>query len=118
MPSDFVSQPYQASYLDQKTNLEKFVYVIPHIVIDEFWVEGPKVGVIDIFEYQRWCLALTIPHHVQQCNNIRPSGQILQYLDLPLYLLLLDGFENFDNAFLVVGDVDAFENLRVFPSSY
>jgi hypothetical protein len=34
----------------------------------------------------------------------------LQDLDLSLYLLLLDRLENLDDTFLVVNDVDAFED--------
>ncbi len=60
---------------------------------------------------------LVIPNDVEQSHDIRPSGQVLQDLDLALYLLLLDRLEHLDDAFLVVDDVDALEHLRVFSSS-
>ena len=44
--------------------LEKLVDIESHIVIDEFRVQTPKVGVVDVLEYQGRCLALAIPHHI------------------------------------------------------
>ena len=54
---------------------------------------------------------LVVPDHIQQPDHIRSSRQILQNLDLPLYLLLLDGFQDLDDTFLVGGDVDGFKDL-------
>jgi hypothetical protein len=54
---------------------------------------------------------LTIPHNVQQSNDVRSSRKILQNLDLSLDLLLLHRFQDFDDAFLIGGDVDGFEDL-------
>ena len=41
----------------------------------------------------------------------------MQDLDLTLYLLLLDGFEDFDDAFLIVDDVDALKDFRVLSAA-
>jgi hypothetical protein len=41
----------------------------------------------------------------------------LQDFDFPLYLLLFDGFEDFDDAFLVVGDVDSLKDFGIFSTS-
>jgi hypothetical protein len=60
---------------------------------------------------------LAVPDHIQQRDNIRAPGEILQDLDLPLDLLLLDRLEHLDHTLLVVDNIDAFEDLRVFPSS-
>jgi hypothetical protein len=60
---------------------------------------------------------LRISDHVQEGDNVWPAGQVLQDLDLPLDLLLLDGLEHLDDAFLVVDDVDALEDLGVFASA-
>jgi hypothetical protein len=37
----------------------------------------------------------------------------LKNLDFTLDFFLLDRFENLDDAFLVINDIDAFENLHV-----
>lgn len=60
---------------------------------------------------------LGVSHDVKQCNNVGAASQVLQDLDLSLDLLLLHRLENLDDAFLVVDDVDAFENLGVFSST-
>lgn len=60
---------------------------------------------------------LRVPDHVEQRNDIGPASQILQNLDLALYLLLLNGLENLDNAFLVVDHIDALEHLGVFAAA-
>jgi len=59
---------------------------------------------------------LVVAHYIQQRDDVGAAGQILQDLDFALYLLLLDGLQDFDDAFLVVDDVDAFENLRVLSA--
>lgn len=56
---------------------------------------------------------LVVAYHVQQRHDIGPAGQVLEDFDLALYLLLLDGLEHFDDALLVVDDVDALEDLGV-----
>lgn len=98
------------------TNLQQFKHVIPDIVIHKFWIQASEVRIVDILEDQGGCLALTISHHIQKRDNIGSTGQILEYLDLSLYLLLLHWLEDFDNAFLVVDNIYAFEDLRVLPS--
>jgi L-lactate utilization protein LutC len=93
--------------------LEQFENVETNIVIGEAGVQCAEVGVVDSLEDQTRSLALVVANNIQQCHNIGPTSEILQNLDLTLDLLLLDRLENLDNAFLVVDDVDAFENLRV-----
>jgi hypothetical protein len=56
---------------------------------------------------------LRVPHDIQQVDDVLPPWQVLQDLDLTLDLLLLDGLENLDDAFLLVHDVDTFENFGV-----
>lgn len=60
---------------------------------------------------------LRVSDHVQQRNNVGTSGEILENLDLSLDLLLLNRLENLDNTFLVVHDVDAFENFGIFATT-
>ena len=96
--------------------LEQLEDIIAHIVIDEPRIQRPEIGIVDILEDQRRCLALAVPHHIQQSHDIGPAREVLQDLDFALYLLLLDGFQDLDDAFLVVDDVDALEDLRVLSS--
>lgn len=60
---------------------------------------------------------LVIAHDVEQRDDVGAARQILQDLDFALYLLLLDGLEDLDDAFLVVDDVDALEDLGVFAAA-
>lgn len=60
---------------------------------------------------------LTIPDNVEQGNDVGAARQILQNLDLSLDLLLLHRLQDLDNAFLVVDNVNALENLRVLPAT-
>lgn len=57
---------------------------------------------------------LCVPDNIEEGDDIRPTGQILQNLDLALNLLLLDGLQHLDDAFLVVDNVDALKDFRVF----
>jgi hypothetical protein len=54
---------------------------------------------------------LAISHNVQQSNDIWASRQVLQDLDLPLDLLLLDGFQDFDDTLLAGGEMDRLKHL-------
>jgi hypothetical protein len=61
---------------------------------------------------------LRVPHDVEQCDNVWPTRQVLEDLDLTLYLLLLDRLQDLDDTFLVVGDIDALEYLRVLSAAF
>lgn len=101
----------------QETHLQQFIDVVSHIKIIELGIQTPKIRVIDILKNQARRLALAIPHDIQQRHDVRPSTQILQNLNLPLDLLLLNRLQDLDDAFLVVDNVDAFKDLGVFPSA-
>jgi hypothetical protein len=60
---------------------------------------------------------LVVAHHIQQRDDVGATRQILQDLDLTLYLLLLDRLEDLDDAFLVVDHIDALKNLRVLSAA-
>lgn len=60
---------------------------------------------------------LVVAHHIQKRNNVGPARQVLQDLDLALYLLLLDRLQDLNDALLVVDYVDAFEHLRVLSAT-
>ena len=60
---------------------------------------------------------LVVAHHVEQRDNVGAARQVLQNLDFTLDLLLLDGLEDLDDAFLVVDDVDALKDLGVLSAA-
>ena len=105
---------HDALGMTEVERLEEFENVVPDVVVDETWVEGAEVGVVDILKDQARSLTLAVPDDVQQSHDIGTSGQILQDLDLTLYLLLLDRLQNLDDTLLVVGDIDALEDFGVF----
>ena len=97
--------------------LEELVDVVPNVDIVEFGVEAPEVGIVDILEDEGWGFALRVSYDVEQGDDVGAAGEILENLDLALDLLLLDRLEHLDDAFLVVDDIDAFEDFRVFASA-
>lgn len=60
---------------------------------------------------------LLVSNNIQQADDVRSTREVLQDLDLPLYLLLLHRLEHLDNALVVVDNVDAFEDFRILSSS-
>mmetsp|Transcript_12226 Transcript_12226/g.22110 ORF Transcript_12226/g.22110 Transcript_12226/m.22110 type:complete len:371 (+) Transcript_12226:309-1421(+) len=98
-------------------SLEKLKYVITNIIIRQRRIQYLKVGIIHMFENQTGGLALWIPHHIQQLDDVRPTAHVLQNLDLALDLFLLDGFEDFDDAFGIVPDVDSLEYFGVLSAA-
>lgn len=97
--------------------LEQFKDVVTDIEVVELWVETPEVCVVDVLEDERGRLTLGVPHDVEEGDNVGAAGEILEDLDLTLDLLLLDGLENLDDAFLVIDDVDAFKDLGILAAS-
>lgn len=89
-----------------------------NVIVDEPRVQCSEISIVHILENQARRLALAVTDDIEQRNDIRPARQVLQDLDLALYFLLLDRLQDFDDAFLVVDDVDAFEHLGVFPSTW
>jgi hypothetical protein len=92
-------------------HFEKLEHVISNVVIGKPRVEYPEVDVVDVFRDQAWNLGSRIANHVQQGYDIRTSGQVLQNLDFSFDLLLLGGFEDFDDTLFVVDDMNALEDL-------
>jgi hypothetical protein len=97
--------------------LEQLKNIIPNVKVGQRGIQNLEIRIIHMLKNERGSLALRIPHHIQQLNNIRPPTHILQNLDLALNLLLLDGLEDFDDAFGVVAHVVAFEYLGVFAAA-
>lgn len=94
-------------------SLQKLIHIKAHIVVGEPRVQGPEVSVVDVFENQTRCLALTVTNHIQQGYHVRTTRQILEDFDLTLDLLLLDRFEDLDDTLLVVDNIDALEHFGV-----
>ena len=62
---------------------------------------------------------LIIPDDIEESNNIWATTQNLKDFDFSFDFLLLDRFEDFDNTFLIIGDINALENFRVLaPSNF
>ena len=97
--------------------LQQLEDVEANIVVGKPRVEGAEVGVVDIFKDQTRRFALTVPDHIQQSDHVGTACQVLQDFDFSLDLLLLDRLEDLDDTFLVVDDVDAFEDFRVLSTT-
>lgn len=97
--------------------LEQLVDVVADVDVVELGVQGAEVCVVDVLEDERGRLALRIPDHIEQGDDVGPAGQVLQDLDLALDLLLLDRLEHLDDALLVVDHIDAFKHLRVLAAA-
>lgn len=61
---------------------------------------------------------LRVSHKVVQADNIWSACEVLQDLDFTLNLLLLDGLQDLDAAFLVVDNIDALKDLGIFASAH
>lgn len=60
---------------------------------------------------------LVVADDVEEGDDVWSATKNLQDLNLPLDFLLLDWFEDFDDAFVVVGDVDSLKDFRVLAPS-
>ena len=130
---------HDASGMTKVEGLEQLENVVPHVVVGKLWVQDFKVSAVRATSYistprdtdtradhilvhilkdDGRCFRLRVAHDVEQSDNVGPSRQILQDLDLSLYLLLLDGFEDLDDALFFVLNVDALKDFRVLPSPY
>lgn len=104
---------HDAFAVAETQSLQKLIHIKAHIVVGEPRVQGPEVSVVDVFENQTRCLALTVTNHIQQGYHVRTTRQILEDFDLTLDLLLLDRFEDLDDTLLVVDNIDALEHFGV-----
>jgi hypothetical protein len=66
---------------------------------------------VDVFGDQTRNFRGRIANDIEKGNDIRPTGEVLQDLDLSLDLLLLDGLENLDDTLFLGDDVDALKDL-------
>lgn len=94
-----------SAYLEQLEDIE------PDIEVGKLWIEDLEVYIVDVFCDQTGYFGARISDDVQQRHDIRATGQVLEDLDLSLYLLLLHRFQHFDDTWLVVLYVDAFKHL-------
>jgi len=95
----------------ESAHFEKLEHVKSDIVIGEPGIEHFEVDIVDVFRNQARDLGGRIADHVQQGHDIRTSGQVLENFDFPFDLLLLDRFEDLDDALFVVDDVNTLEDL-------
>lgn len=71
---------------------QKLEHVIPHIEISESGVKQFEVHIMDVFRYQAWYFGGRVPYDVKKGDYVGATGKVLENLDFPLDLSLLDGF--------------------------
>ena len=76
-----------------------------------------EVGVVHVLEDESRRSRDGVLDDALQGDDVGAAAQVLQDLDLALDLLLLDGLQCFDDALLVVGDVDGLEDLAVLAAA-
>lgn len=67
------------------------VDVVADVKVRERGVQHLEVAVVHILEDEAGRLGQRVPHNVQQADDVGPTAQVLQDLDLTLDLLLLQG---------------------------
>lgn len=97
--------------------LQKFKDIIANVKVRKRRVQHLEVSVVDVLKDERGRLALRIANDVQQLDNVGTAAHVLKDLNLALNLLLLDWFEDLDNALGVVDDVHALKDLAVFSAA-
>jgi hypothetical protein len=60
---------------------------------------------------------LLIANDIKQLNDVRTTIEVLENFDFSANLLLLDWFEDFDDAFLLIDDIDALEDFAVLSTT-
>jgi len=60
---------------------------------------------------------LIVSDDIEEGNDIRSTAEDLKDFDFSLDFLFLDRFQDLDDTFFIVCDVDSFEYLRVLTSS-
>lgn len=70
-----------------------------------------------MFEYQRGGFALRVADHIKQLDNVSTATHILKNFDLAFDLLLLDGFQDFNDTTTVGGDVGSLKDFGIFATS-
>ena len=66
---------------------------------------------------ENWGRGLRVHANIQQLDDLRVSFDCLEYLDLPVDLLLPDWFEYFEDYPLIGLTVEPIVNLGIFTSS-
>ena len=56
---------------------QQFVNIVSYIVVDESWVQGPEVRIVDVLEHQTRGLALAITDNIEQSDDVRATREIL-----------------------------------------
>jgi hypothetical protein len=93
------------------------VDVVPNVKVTERRVQYLEICVLDALKDQAGRLGVGVSYYIQQLDDIRATTQVLEDFDLTLDFLFLDWFEDLDHASLVIDDIDAIEDLRVFAAA-
>lgn len=60
---------------------------------------------------------MLVSNDVQKTNDVRSTIQSLENSNFTFNLLLLNRFQDFDNAFCIRDDIHTFEDFTILPSS-
>lgn len=66
---------------------------------------------MNVLGHKTGYLRRRVPDDVQQRNDVWATGKVLENLDFTFDFFLLDGFKDFDNALLLIDNIDALEHL-------
>ena len=83
-----------------------------HIEVRKARVQDPKIHIVHIFHDQTRYPRSRIADDVQEGDDVRTAGKILEDLDLSFDLLLMDGLENLDGTLFFSDGVHPFEYLK------
>lgn len=68
------------------THLEQLVDVVANVIIAQCGVQDFEICVVYIFKDQGRSFGLGVAHDIEQLNDVWPTMQVLQNLNLPLDL--------------------------------
>jgi hypothetical protein len=108
-------QQHDTTDVNHRPHFDQLKHVISHIEIRKSRVQDPKIHIMHIFHDQTRYPGSRIADEVQEGDDIRTAGKILEDLDLSFDLHLIDGLENLDGAFLFRDGVQSFEYLKRQP---
>ena len=98
-------------------SLKELVQVVAYVVVGESLVQLLEVRVVDVFEDEGRGSGDGVFDDALEGDDIRAAPQVLQNLDFSFDLLLFHRLQRFDDALLVVCDVDGLEDLRILAAA-
>ena len=97
--------------------LQNHVCVQPNIHVVELAGEDFRLNARNAFKDERWGFGGRVSEDVKEFDDIWPTVESLQDLDLPILFLDADGFENFYHTLGVVGKICSFVDFTVLATA-